>query len=178
MQLVRPQLRPWFPSCPISFATLLLHLPSVVPISHTNSTSVVTMGALLSIPLLGGASSLVAGAGLSCLGGLLGSCTGRAAAGFCKSCNCNSSVATRIGYSLILLVNSMLSWLMLSDWAIKRLQNWSYNYLKLDCKEGTCYGVLAVHRINFALGLFHLILAGLLVGVNNTKTRRAAIQNG
>ena len=72
----------------------------------------------------------------------------------------------------------MLSWIMLSDWAIKRLEMWSYDYIKMSCKEGTCYGVLAVHRINFALGVFHLFLAALLVGVKDTKDKRAAIQNG
>lgn len=87
--------------------------------------------------------------------------------------------STRIGYSIILLLNSMLSWIMLSDWAIKRLESWSYDYIKITCRNGdACYGVLAVHRINFALGLFHLILAALLVGVKDTKTKRAAIQNG
>lgn len=76
------------------------------------------------------------------------------------------------------MLNSMLSWIMLSDFAVKRLENWSHGYLKMDCKADACYGVVAVHRINFALGLFHLFLAALLVGVQNTKTPRAAIQNG
>lgn len=35
-----------------------------------------------------------------------------------------------------------------------------------------------VHRICFALVLFHTILSSLLVGVRDTRTRRAAIQNG
>jgi len=41
-----------------------------------------------------------------------------------------------------------------------------------------CYGFVAVQRINFALGLFHFLLAFALVGVNSSKDGRAALQNG
>lgn len=37
---------------------------------------------------------------------------------------------------------------------------------------------LQVHRICFALALFHLIHSLLLIGVKDTRTKRAAIQNG
>lgn len=68
--------------------------------------------------------------------------------------------------------------MMLTDWAIQLIAKWSYDYIKMDCKEGRCYGVLAVHRICFALALFHALLGALLVGVQDTRTKRAAIQNG
>ena len=59
---------------------------------------------------------------------------------------------------------------------MNKLEDWSYQYLKLDCKDkDRCYGVLAVHRISFALTLFHCILGLLLIGVKDTRTRRAAI---
>ena len=64
-----------------------------------------------------------------------------------KSCNCNSSVATRVGFSLIFLLNSLLAWLMLSDWAMRSLAKWSYEYIKMSCTDGKCYGVLAVSRV-------------------------------
>ena len=35
-----------------------------------------------------------------------------------------------------------------------------------------------VHRICFALSLFHLILSSTLIGVQDTRDKRAAIQNG
>lgn len=35
-----------------------------------------------------------------------------------------------------------------------------------------------VHRITFALSLFHFILGMMLIGVQDTRTKRAAIQNG
>lgn len=67
---------------------------------------------------------------------------------------------------------------MLTPWAIEKLQHLTLDYVKINCPTGNCYGWIAVHRINFALGLFHLILAGLLFGVSSSKNPRAAIQNG
>ncbi len=67
---------------------------------------------------------------------------------------------------------------METPWAIDKLQGLMLDYVKINCPTGQCYGWLAVHRINFALGLFHLIFAGLLIGVTSSKQPRAAIQNG
>jgi hypothetical protein len=88
------------------------------------------------------------------------------------------SVATRIAYALILLINSILSWIMLTPWAINKLQHLTLDYMKISCPEGECYGWVAVHRINFALGIFHVIMGVMLLGVNSSKNPRAAIQNG
>lgn len=33
---------------------------------------------------------------------------------------------------------------MLSNWAIKQLQRITLDYMKLECSEGTCYGIIAV----------------------------------
>jgi hypothetical protein len=85
---------------------------------------------------------------------------------------------TRIGYALMLLVNSILSWLMLTDWAIKKLEHLTLDYMEVKCVGKDCYGFVAVHRINFALGAFHAILAVLLLGVNSSRNKRAPIQNG
>lgn len=68
--------------------------------------------------------------------------------------------------------------MMKTDLVIKLVQKWSLDYIKMDCKEGKCYGVLAVHRVCFALALFHLILSSLLIGVKDTRDKRSAIQNG
>lgn len=72
----------------------------------------------------------------------------------------------------------MLAWLMKTDWAIKLIEKYSYDYIKMDCAGDKCYGVLAVHRICFALSLFHLILSTSLIGVQDTKDKRSSIQNG
>ncbi|KAI1316068.1 hypothetical protein EDD11_010457 [Mortierella claussenii] len=87
---------------------------------------------------------------------------------------------TRVGYALIMLVNSLLAWILLSDWASKQLESITHGYLKLNCEDenASCYGTLGVQRVGFALALFHFILAGLLIGVHDSRSKRAAIQNG
>ncbi|KAF7890342.1 hypothetical protein EAF00_008657 [Botryotinia globosa] len=131
------------------------------------------MGALLSIPLLAVPS-------MGTVVGFAASCCGAATcSAVCSACGkCGNSVATRIAYALILLINSILSWIMLTPWAINKLQGLTLDYMKISCPEGECYGWVAVHRINFALGIFHLIMASMLLGVNSSKNPRAAIQNG
>lgn len=67
---------------------------------------------------------------------------------------------------------------MLTPWAIEKLQHLTFDYVKINCPNGECYGWFAAHRLCFALGLFHLILAGLLINTRSTKNPRAALQNG
>lgn len=67
---------------------------------------------------------------------------------------------------------------MLTPWAIKKLEHLALDYFPISCLGEQCYGFVAVNRIQFALGVFHAILAIILVGVNNTRDGRAAIQNG
>lgn len=67
---------------------------------------------------------------------------------------------------------------MLTDWAVNKLQSLLLDYVTIDCAGHACFGFAAVHRINFALGLFHCVLAILLIGVTTSKDSRAAIQNG
>ena len=67
---------------------------------------------------------------------------------------------------------------MLTEWAVKKLQGILLDYVTIDCAGKQCFGFAAVHRVNFALGLFHFFMAMLLVGVNNSKDRRAPLQNG
>ncbi|KAM3551839.1 hypothetical protein ARSEF4850_007675 [Beauveria asiatica] len=131
------------------------------------------MGALLSLPLMAVPSmATLLSFGASCCGAATCSMV-------CSACGkFGNSVATRIAYALILLVNSIVAWIMLTPWAIEKLQHLMLDYVKINCPNGECYGWLAVHRINFALGVFHLILAGLLFGVASSKEPRAALQNG
>ena len=87
-------------------------------------------------------------------------------------------MATRIAYAFILLINSIVSWIMLTPWALKKLQHMTLDYMEIRCDGKECYGWVAVHRINFGLGLFHLILAFMLLGVRTSKDGRAVLQNG
>ncbi|GMK55036.1 hypothetical protein CspeluHIS016_0200920 [Cutaneotrichosporon spelunceum] len=132
------------------------------------------MGALLSIPIFAGIGSLGTTLCSTCAV-FMG---GTAASAFCKSCNCNSSIATRVGYGIIFAIASMMAYISRTDMAIKWLERVSWDWIKMDCSGGKCYGLLAVHRFEFALTLFHLVLSALLVGVRSTKSKRAAIQNG
>ncbi|TVY80410.1 Membrane protein TMS1 [Lachnellula suecica] len=131
------------------------------------------MGALLSIPLLAVPS-------MGTIFTFAASCCGAATcSAVCSACGkCGNSVATRIAYALILLVNSILAWIMLTPWAIKKLQHLTLDYMEIKCPDGECYGWVAVHRISFALGIFHIIMAFILLGVNSSKNPRAKIQNG
>lgn len=87
-------------------------------------------------------------------------------------------MATRIAFAFILLINSILSWLMLTPWALKKLEHLTLDYMSITCQGKQCYGWVAVQRVNFALGLLHFILAVLLLGVKSTKDGRASLQNG
>ena len=98
----------------------------------------------------------------------MGSCGGK----------CGNSIATRIAYALILLVNSIVSWIMLTDWAMKKLSKLTLDYVDIKCHGEQCYGYVAVQRINFALGFFHVLMALMLIGVRSSKDGRAKIQNG
>lgn len=56
----------------------------------------------------------------------------------------------------------MLAWIMKTPFAINLIQKWSYDYIKMDCEGGKCYGVLAV-RMNVLLFITsadkHLVLS-------------------
>jgi serine incorporator 1/3 len=133
------------------------------------------MGALLSLPLLALPSAAT-------VWSMAASCCGAATcSALCSSCGVSkfrSSIATRIAYAVILLINSILAWIMLTPWAIRKLEHLTLDYMTFKCGDNTCYGYFAVQRINFALGLFHLALSVLLIGVTSTKNGRAGLQNG
>jgi hypothetical protein len=42
------------------------------------------------------------------------------------------------------MLNSILAWVMKTDAVAKLIKKWSMDYIKMDCAEGKCYGVLAV----------------------------------
>ncbi|KAI9044108.1 serine incorporator domain-containing protein [Aspergillus affinis] len=131
------------------------------------------MGALLSLPLLAipSASTLITVA-TSC-------CGAATCSAVCSACGkFQNSMATRIAYAFILLINSIISWIMLTPFALKKLQHLTLDYMEIRCDGKECTGWVAVHRINFALGLFHLILAVWLLGVKSSKDGRASLQNG
>lgn len=137
------------------------------------------MGAVLSLPLIP----------VSIVGSWISSCIGVSICSCCMSRNVNplmrtfkSSIATRIMYALMFMLNSLISWVSLSNSISKFLENLTWGLFKFGNKycqdEKGCTGFTSVQRINFSLGLLHLILAGLLVGVKSTRNPRSTIQNG
>ncbi|KAL5604432.1 hypothetical protein BROUX41_002404 [Berkeleyomyces rouxiae] len=130
------------------------------------------MGAAASLPFMAlpGAGTLMS---------FMGSCCGAATCSMVCGAfgKCGNSIATRIAYAMILLVNSILAWIMLTPWAVEKLQHVTFDYVTITCPNGQCHGWLAAHRVSFALGIFHLILAGLMLGVTSSKQPRAVLQN-
>lgn len=127
------------------------------------------MGAAISLPLMPISS--------------LASCFGAAAcSALCTSIGgtFKSSIMTRITYAILLLVNSLISWIALSPFIIRKLEKATFGFINISCgPDGSqCISFTSVHRINFALGMLHLILATLLVNVKSTANPRAVIQNG
>lgn len=127
------------------------------------------MGAAISLPLIPITS--------------LASCCGAATcSALCTSIGgtFQSSILTRITYAFILLLNSLFSWIALSPFIVHKLEKASFGFInnKYGPDGSECISFTSVYRINFALGIFHLILAGLLVNVKSTSNPRAVIQNG
>lgn len=118
------------------------------------------MGALISLPITMGTTFAA-----SCLGGCCSSALSKT-----LSALSTSSLGTRLIYAVWLLLNSLLSWISMST-------NKSFLWPGKTCTDtGEC-GFFTVHRLNFALGLMHVLLGGLLLGVKSTKDKRAELQN-
>ncbi|EPY52796.1 sphingolipid biosynthesis protein [Schizosaccharomyces cryophilus OY26] len=89
-----------------------------------------------------------------------------------------STVGAIISYAVLYLLNSLLSWCMLSSWFNNKLSKLSAGYLQFDCQnDGKCYSVFAVHRLSFALVMFHCLFAFILSLCNSQSTVSAKIQN-
>ncbi|KAL6945347.1 hypothetical protein ACO0QE_002797 [Hanseniaspora vineae] len=101
------------------------------------------MGAIISLPFTTAATFISSFLGAT-VSNLLSSV-------FSKFDTSASSVATRIVYALVLLINSLVSWISMST-------NHSILYPSKTCAGLEC-GVFSVYRLNFALGLLHVALA-------------------
>ncbi|GFO28591.1 serine incorporator 1-like protein, partial [Plakobranchus ocellatus] len=121
-------------------------------------------------------------------------CCGSAACSLCcAACpSCKNSTASRIGYALMLLVGSIVALFML----IPGIRH------KLDEIPGLCRGIidndyvdtktqafnkeqcdsvvgfLAVYRVCFAMAMFFILFAIIMIKVQSSKDPRSKIQNG
>ncbi|KAJ3210121.1 hypothetical protein HDU82_008746 [Entophlyctis luteolus] len=112
-------------------------------------------------------------------------------------CGARNSSASRIGYTLLFVLTSMLAYVsagMLlgfsaqhsppapqaatSDWFERKIDEWSWGYLKLTCPQGSCYGTLSVYRICLANSILHACFAAFLYNVTSSRDWRSGVQNG
>lgn len=135
------------------------------------------MGALLSVVGLGGC--------LPSLGTFVATqvacCCGSAACSLCcKACpSCKNSTSSRIGYTLILLLGFVLSCIMLAPGIREKLDQiprFCANVGPENCDK--LVGYMAVYRVCFALALFYLIMAVIMIKVKSSKDPRAKLHNG
>ncbi|KFD55197.1 hypothetical protein M514_03838 [Trichuris suis] len=108
----------------------------------------------------------------------LACCFGSAACSLCCSA-CPSSVTTRLMYSIMLILGTVVSCLMLVPSIQKRLaeSNWfCKEILNFECDRAT--GYQSVYRMCFAMAAFFFILMILMLRVRSSKDPRAKVQNG
>lgn len=117
-------------------------------------------------------------------------CTSTAASCLCSACpSCRNSTSARIMYALVLLLGAAVGAIMLSDGLIDLLRKVPFcenasttasifvpSTTTIDCTNAV--GYLAVYRVCFALLIFFLAMAAMMIGVRSSRDNRAAIQNG
>lgn len=125
-----------------------------------------------------------------CTAGQLACCCGSAACSLCCSAcpSCKNSTSTRIMYAVMLLLTTIVACIMLSPSLTDTLQKVPFcknstgssigqSFVpSVDCQKAV--GYLAVYRICFALTLFFILFAIMMIGVKTSKDARAGIQNG
>eukprot|EP00999_Lentomonas_sp_LEN2_P000478 NODE_147_length_2113_cov_64.937563_g123_i0.p1 GENE.NODE_147_length_2113_cov_64.937563_g123_i0~~NODE_147_length_2113_cov_64.937563_g123_i0.p1 ORF type:complete len:539 (-),score=100.56 NODE_147_length_2113_cov_64.937563_g123_i0:112-1728(-) len=103
-------------------------------------------------------------------------CCSSTACHCCGKITSKSSVATRAAYATLFMLTAMFSWTMLSGW-LESVVN-SVPYTDFECPQGRCSGSLSVHRVLFALSLFHCLMSLIMIRVKTSKDKRAGLQNG
>lgn len=90
-------------------------------------------------------------------------------------------------YAFILLLGSILSWVLLSDWASDQLTKIPAvvgSLVESTCiQEGACslhsmVGTMGVYRVCFTMAIFFGVLGILTIGVKSSTNARAGIHNG
>lgn len=108
-------------------------------------------------------------------------CCGSAACSLCcKACpSCKNSTSSRIGYTLMLLLGFLLSCIMMSPGIREKLNHIPRFCDKIGAENcDKMVGYMAVYRVCFALSIFYLIMALLMIGVGSSRDPRAKLHNG
>uniref|UniRef100_A0A0B7AUE9 Serine incorporator n=1 Tax=Arion vulgaris TaxID=1028688 RepID=A0A0B7AUE9_9EUPU len=122
---------------------------------------------------------------MGCILGSVACCCGSAACSLCCSAcpSCKNSTASRIGYSMMLVLGSVVSIIMLIPGVRTELSK-----IPWFCKDGdktslnvncdNVVGFLAVYRVCFAMAMFFLLFSIIMIKVSSSKDVRSKIQNG
>ncbi|OQR76461.1 putative serine incorporator isoform 1 [Tropilaelaps mercedesae] len=121
---------------------------------------------------MGAALAVIPAAQLAC-------CFGSTACSLCcAACpTCRNSTSTRIMYAIMLVMTTIVAAIMLSP----SLADWLQKVPHLCSSTKICkdvVGYLAVYRLMFALTVFFVFMAVMMIGVRTSKDGRAGIQNG
>ncbi|KAF2073863.1 hypothetical protein CYY_004823 [Polysphondylium violaceum] len=96
------------------------------------------------------------------------------------ACSCfgtgvKKSTLTRIVYIFFFLLVSVVAYVM-SYWTFSWFNN--IDVLKVCMDNDECVGTLVVFRLTFGLATYHILLALVMIGVQNTFDTRAKFQDG
>ncbi|XP_050539556.1 probable serine incorporator isoform X2 [Daktulosphaira vitifoliae] len=129
-----------------------------------------------------------------CTVGQMACCCGQAACSLFACCpSCGNSTSTKVMYGLMLLVAVILSCITLAPGLQSFLQKVPFcenaqassitgkfvnnlSSVSIDCKNAV--GYMAVYRICFAMFIFFSLMSFIMIGVKDSRDRRAPIQNG
>ncbi|XP_018013464.1 serine incorporator 1 isoform X2 [Hyalella azteca] len=127
----------------------------------------------------------------ACGAAQLAMCCGSAACSLCCSVcpSCKNSSSSRIMYAILLLLSTIVACIMLSPGLQSTLEKVPFcssggssfistavDKVTVDCSE--LVGYLAVYRVCFAVTLFFVAMALIMIGVKSSRDFRAGIQNG
>lgn len=129
---------------------------------------------------------------MGCVLGGLACCVGSAACSLCCACcpSCKNSTSTRIAYSLMLLMGTIVACIMLApglrdslDKVPALCKDFDMTVYKHDSllKKQQCdemVGYLSVYRVCFAMTGFFVLFCLIMIKVSSSKDPRAKIQNG
>ena len=113
---------------------------------------------------------------------LLTGCLTSLSCSICQKVNSSLANVTRLYYGSMLMLSTVTSTLMLSDWASHEMKNVLSNYwfsdlvIKPDVPKEVI-GSLAVYRVMSGVCVFHLCLSVMVINVKETTEKRAIIHN-